>query len=186
MFRKTFYATHPGSVHGATNDDLRERYLIGELFADSEIRLNYLHYERFVIGGAAPIGEAVSLATQGEPACLRGSRRRGEAWTMGPFPATDLCQRRTEPGSTEAVGGVTPLDVECPAGRRCASSLSGAMRDHRTGSFSILKSSIANRFHTRRYYSSRRGVERRGAHHRPQCVRSKSSSRRRPPTEPTR
>jgi len=72
MFRKTFYATHPGSVHGATNDDLRERYLIGELFADSEIRLNYLHYERFVIGGAAPIGEAVSLATQGEPASAKG------------------------------------------------------------------------------------------------------------------
>jgi 4-deoxy-L-threo-5-hexosulose-uronate ketol-isomerase len=71
MYRKTYYATHPGSVHGATNDELRERYLINELFADDEIRLNYLHYERFVIGGAAPISQAVSLPLQQEPALAK-------------------------------------------------------------------------------------------------------------------
>jgi len=39
LYRKTYYATHPASIHGATNEELRERYLIGELFAADELRL---------------------------------------------------------------------------------------------------------------------------------------------------
>jgi 4-deoxy-L-threo-5-hexosulose-uronate ketol-isomerase len=71
MYRKTYYATHPGSVHAATNEELRQRYLINELFADNEIRLNYLHYERFVIGGAAPVAGPLSLPVQQEPASAK-------------------------------------------------------------------------------------------------------------------
>jgi 4-deoxy-L-threo-5-hexosulose-uronate ketol-isomerase len=71
MYRQTFYATHPGSVHGSTNEELRQRYIIAELFADDEIRLNYLHYERFVVGGAAPVNGPVSLPLQQEPASAK-------------------------------------------------------------------------------------------------------------------
>ncbi len=73
MYRKTYYATHPGSVGGATNEELRDRYHIPELFAEGELRLNYLHYERFVIGGAAPAaGARLTLPAQEEPASAKG------------------------------------------------------------------------------------------------------------------
>src|ERR1019366_1279444 len=47
MFRKTYQATHPDMIAGASNDALRERHLIEDLFRPGEISLNYLHNERF-------------------------------------------------------------------------------------------------------------------------------------------
>jgi 4-deoxy-L-threo-5-hexosulose-uronate ketol-isomerase len=72
MYRKTYYATNPESIHGSTNDELRQRYLIGELFASDELRLNYTHYERLVVGGAAPVSKSISLPVQQEPASAKG------------------------------------------------------------------------------------------------------------------
>lgn len=71
MYQKTFYATHPDSINGATNENLRENYLVSELFAANEIRLNYTHFERIVVGGAMPAGEAISLPVQTEPASAK-------------------------------------------------------------------------------------------------------------------
>lgn len=72
MYSKTYYATSPRALHDATNDDLREQYLIEDLFKPGEIRLNYLHYERFVIGGAAPAGGSIALPLQTEPESAKG------------------------------------------------------------------------------------------------------------------
>jgi 4-deoxy-L-threo-5-hexosulose-uronate ketol-isomerase len=73
MFTKTYYATSPKNLVGASNDDLRDDYLITDLFVPDEIRLNYLHYERFVIGGAAPTDEVISLPRQTEPESAKGN-----------------------------------------------------------------------------------------------------------------
>jgi 4-deoxy-L-threo-5-hexosulose-uronate ketol-isomerase len=72
MYRKTYHATHPSSMAGASNDDLRDRHLIQDLFAPGEVRLNYTHFDRMVIGGADPVGGSVSLPVQTEPASAAG------------------------------------------------------------------------------------------------------------------
>src|SRR5262245_3334327 len=68
MFRKTYQATHPSMMDGADNQELRDRYLVTGLLEPDAVTLNYSHNERFVIGGAAPVGRAVKLPVQGPPA----------------------------------------------------------------------------------------------------------------------
>ena len=72
MYRKTFYATHPDMMAGASNEDLRDRYLVTDLFRTGEITLDYSHGERFVIGGAVPGEGSLRLPDQTEPASAAG------------------------------------------------------------------------------------------------------------------
>lgn len=72
MFDKCFHATHPAMMAGASNDQLRERYLLDGLFQAGRLVLHYSHHERFVIGGAAPLHAALELPRQGEPAAAVG------------------------------------------------------------------------------------------------------------------
>lgn len=72
MFNKTYHATHPDMMAGASNQQLRDRYLIGGLFANDAIALNYSHGERIVIGGAMAVNKALRLPDQSEPASAAG------------------------------------------------------------------------------------------------------------------
>jgi 4-deoxy-L-threo-5-hexosulose-uronate ketol-isomerase len=67
MFRKTFQATHPDMMARATAEMLRNRYLLSGLFVAGAVTLDYLHDERFVIGGAAPSTHPIELPSQGPP-----------------------------------------------------------------------------------------------------------------------
>ena len=72
MYEKIFHATHPDMMTQVSNEQLRERYLISNLFVDDRIKLNYCHHEWFVIGGAAPVTGAIKLPTHTEPVSALG------------------------------------------------------------------------------------------------------------------
>ncbi|HYJ52906.1 MAG TPA: 5-dehydro-4-deoxy-D-glucuronate isomerase [Allosphingosinicella sp.] len=72
MFERTYYATHPDMMECVSNEELRDRYLIEDLFRDGECVLNYTHADRFVIGGVAVGAAAVKLPAQTEPASAAG------------------------------------------------------------------------------------------------------------------
>ncbi|WP_294195436.1 5-dehydro-4-deoxy-D-glucuronate isomerase [uncultured Sphingomonas sp.] len=72
MFDRTYHATHPDMMDRVTNDELRDRYLIQNLFRPGACVLNYTHAERFVIGGVAVAGAPVRLPAQTAPASAAG------------------------------------------------------------------------------------------------------------------
>jgi len=72
MYERTYYATHPDMMDRVSNEELRDRYLIGNLFRDGEVVLNYTHADRFVIGGVAVTDGKVRLPDQTEPASAAG------------------------------------------------------------------------------------------------------------------
>ena len=67
MFEKTYYAVHPEMMEGASNEALRARHLVTDLFRAGEIVLTYSHGERFIIGGAVPGADGLVLPCQSEP-----------------------------------------------------------------------------------------------------------------------
>ncbi len=72
MFEKTYQATHPDMMDGASNEQLRARHVVSGLFRGG-VTLNYTHNERMVIGGAAPGAAPVFLPAQGEPKSAAGA-----------------------------------------------------------------------------------------------------------------
>jgi len=55
------YSTSPSSVETARAADLRENFLIDDLFAPGEVRGVYTHDDRMVVGGAVPGREQLDL-----------------------------------------------------------------------------------------------------------------------------
>ncbi|MCS0499922.1 5-dehydro-4-deoxy-D-glucuronate isomerase [Protaetiibacter mangrovi] len=55
------YATNPAQIPGMTTEELRERYLVEDVFVPGEVRLVYTHHDRIVLGGAVPAGAELAL-----------------------------------------------------------------------------------------------------------------------------
>ena len=55
------YAVSPRETAAMNTDQLRENFLIENLFIAGEINLVYTHYDRMIVGSASPLGEALSL-----------------------------------------------------------------------------------------------------------------------------
>ncbi|MCL2595077.1 MAG: 5-dehydro-4-deoxy-D-glucuronate isomerase, partial [Promicromonosporaceae bacterium] len=60
------YATSPEQIPGLDTAELRQRYLVGNLFVPGEINLTYTHHDRIVLGGVMPAGQALTLPTYAE------------------------------------------------------------------------------------------------------------------------
>jgi 4-deoxy-L-threo-5-hexosulose-uronate ketol-isomerase len=72
MYQKTFYATHPESIYGALNEELRDLYLVENSFVKDELRFSYSHFDRIAVGGAVPIKKKLSLPLHTEPESAKG------------------------------------------------------------------------------------------------------------------
>lgn len=55
------YAAHPRDAKGYDTTRLREDFLIEKIFAADEVNMVYSMYDRMVVGGAMPVGEALKL-----------------------------------------------------------------------------------------------------------------------------
>lgn len=55
------YATNPAQIPGMTTAQLRDTYLVDDVFVPGEIRLTYTHHDRVVLGGAVPAGDELVL-----------------------------------------------------------------------------------------------------------------------------
>jgi 4-deoxy-L-threo-5-hexosulose-uronate ketol-isomerase len=61
MISEVRHATHPDSLKILTTQQLRETFLIDNLFQPDEIQLCYTHYDRFIAGGAYPVKKSLAL-----------------------------------------------------------------------------------------------------------------------------
>jgi 4-deoxy-L-threo-5-hexosulose-uronate ketol-isomerase len=107
MFEKTYHATHPEMMECVDNEALRERYLVGGMFVAGEVKLNYSHNERFVIGGAVPAGAVIKLPEQVVPASAAGKpfleRREAGIVNIGGPGAITVDGTRYEMGNKECL-----------------------------------------------------------------------------------
>lgn len=57
------FAVHPDHAKGFDTDEIRENFLIEELFVDDTIQLVYTHYDRLIVGGVKPVSKKLTLET---------------------------------------------------------------------------------------------------------------------------
>src|SRR5450756_188252 len=60
---KQRYATSPEHIPGMDTAELRDRYLVPDLFVDDEVGCVYTHHDRSVLVGVSPVTKTLDLPT---------------------------------------------------------------------------------------------------------------------------
>ena len=60
------FQNSPKETAGMTTKELRENFLIENLMHPGSIQLTYSHYDRMIVGGAVPTGNAIDLPNEAE------------------------------------------------------------------------------------------------------------------------
>ena len=60
---ETRYAASPREVKQMDTQQLREEFLIEDLFTEDQVKLVYSHYDRYITGGVLPVNKAITLET---------------------------------------------------------------------------------------------------------------------------
>ncbi len=61
MKLNTRYSNHPNDVKHYTTEELREHFLIEDVFVKDEANLTYSHNDRIIAGGIQPVQEILTL-----------------------------------------------------------------------------------------------------------------------------
>ena len=60
------FAESPTETLHLGTEDLRNRFLIEQLFQKNSLQLTYSHYDRMIIGGVMPVEKQVELSNPAE------------------------------------------------------------------------------------------------------------------------
>ena len=55
------YAIHPNDFKSLQTNQLREAFLVTDIFQEDLIKACYTHYDRFILGGAKPVATPLAL-----------------------------------------------------------------------------------------------------------------------------
>jgi 4-deoxy-L-threo-5-hexosulose-uronate ketol-isomerase len=60
---KKYFAVHPEHASALNTEELREHFLLDDLFEADSIQLRYSHYDRMIVGGVMPGSTSIQLET---------------------------------------------------------------------------------------------------------------------------
>lgn len=57
------YAIHPNDFKRQNTKEIRDNFLITDLFTEDQVNITYTMYDRYIVGGATPVSKSLSLET---------------------------------------------------------------------------------------------------------------------------
>lgn len=63
---KTRFAISPNETKLFNTEQLRENFLVTGLMQDDQVKLEYTHYDRMIVGGAKPVNQSIALPNHAE------------------------------------------------------------------------------------------------------------------------